>query len=186
MKPLKAISILSVVTIITPLMGIILTPIVLQFYSKADFGGLAFFTSLATILAGLSTGRLELLIPGKKTKFGKIRNNILATKLSLLTNFYFVAPSLFLTALLFDISLAWLIYLLIAIVVLALYNILTIFHLASQDVENIAKAKIALSLTEPSSQLLIALLIKATAVNLIFSFILGHLTAVRLLRPNLL
>ncbi len=177
-------------TVIAQAIPIAITPILSRIYSEEDFGLLAIYVSIVTVISVIATGRYEMAILLPKKDEDAI--NVAALSMAIVTGFSVL--SLFIV-ILFNTSLSylfknpeisiWLYWIPLSIFFLGLFNVLTYFNNRLKTYKDIASATIYKSLVLAFVQVVVGFL-KAGAVGLISGNIISSFTANTRLLKNII
>lgn len=169
---LRHLSILSGAHLIAPALNIAILPIVLEFYDRGDFGQLAFYSALVTILATLYSARIELQIAKAKSCFTKTRLKITAISLSIKNQIIIGIPLIIILAVIFDKNYFWMAYLAAGVFFFSLLNIHNFFLLTQEESMLVAKGRVSASITESISQYILGV-VTFKFSPLILAYIIG-------------
>lgn len=168
-------------TTIAQAIPIAITPILTRMYSPEDFGVLALFVALTTIMASVANGRYELAIMLPSDDDDAINIAGVGLLISSFLSVLLFIPAVFfneyLTAALNNQSISFWLYFVPPVVwLLGLYNVLNYLNNRKKSYKDMARAVIYKSVAQASVQMGVGV-IKATAGGLISGQIASNLVA---------
>lgn len=167
---------------------LIIAPVLSRIYSPGDFGVLALYMSLASIVAVFATGRYELAIMLPKKDSDAL--NIFSLSVIILV---FVSLLLFLVVILFNNEITlltgnekihfWLYFLPFSVLCIGLYKILLYWNNRRNKFKKIAVSKVIATSSNAAVNLSVGF-VKKGSYGLIFGWIFGQLSSVLYLLRN--
>lgn len=176
----------NVVTLITgttiaQAIPIIITPILTRMYTPEDFGVLALFVAIVTIIGSVANGRYELAIMLPSDDDEAINIAALALLISTVLSFLLFLPSFFLNeyiaaSLNSQFIGFWLYFVPLVVWFLGLYNVLSYLNNRMKNYKSIAASVVYRSVVQASVQIGVGS-VKATAGGLISGQIMANIVA---------
>ena len=168
-------------TTIAQAIPIAITPILTRMYSPEDFGVLALFVAITTIMGSIANGRYELAIMLPTEDDEAINVAALGLLIASCLSLLLFVPAIFLneyiaTALDNQFISFWLYFVPPVVFLLGLYNILNYLNNRKQSYKDMAKASVYKSIAQAAVQLGVGA-VKATASGLISGQIASNLAA---------
>lgn len=160
---------------------IAITPILTRLYTPEDFGVLALFIAITSILGSVATGQYELAIILPKKDEDAIHIAALSLLIALCFSIFLLILVIFLseqiTILIDDQEITfWLYFVPLVVLITGLFNVLNYLHARKKFYKDLSKTMIYRSTMGAAAQISIGLL-KTGATGLITGQILSHLVA---------
>ena len=175
-------------TTIAQAIPIAITPILTRLYSPEDFGVLALFVAVTSILGSVANGRYELAIMLPEDDEGAINLAALGVLIASIFSLLLFIPAIFLNAQITDLlgnqAISFWLYLVpIVVWLVGLYNVLNYLNIRKKLYKDIARATIYKSTAMATVQLAYGF-IKASASGLIWGQIAANVAANAKLAKN--